>query len=294
MDFKLIGDLYESRMFPSKTSMKKLNAEDVAEMAFLYLIALQILKSEFSTEKFAQDYLYKTFKFGNFDRISSNSTDLAWLLHVLSTRNAELLDGNRNNETELGKINLNDNVILNWARQAIKGRTSVEVDRRFFIMLEKMLNIRTSNYRSVRTLASEWQNLDVENRQLAMTRLLMAFRKKMLRAEVYQELDHLADKEDLEIHGAANPEEGHDTSHSSVLSKIIKGGLIAGALALPIISNIKDYKAHKAYLATLDSRHMRENAAVGGTSAGAIASVVQPMAMVRRVKTGTRKKKGTK
>lgn len=292
MELTFINDLFESRMFSSKSSMSRYNAEDVAEMTFLYFLGLQILKSEFSTSRFAEDYIYKTFKNDHFDKITSNSTDLDWLLYVLVNRDSKLLNQHPSNVRELNKISINKNVLSNWARQAVKGRSTTEVDRRFFIMLENMLNIRNTNYKSIKTLASEWNDLDSEQQQLAMTRLLFAFRSKLSRSEILDKLEDLSNENRLEISGAHNPEKESTPSKNSVIKKIMTGAMLGAAAVLPIANAVKNYRDFKSKLDAMSP--IKENAVASGTCAGSIASVVQPIATVRRKKEAKVLKKAKK
>jgi hypothetical protein len=296
MELTLINDLFESRLFQSRNSAKKYTVEDIANMAFLNFLAIQILKSEFDTAKFATDYLYQTFKFGNFDRLQSMSTDLFWMLHILLNKDIDLLRDHSGNEIELEKISINEMALKVWARQAIKARTNESVDRRFLLSLETQLGIRNSDYRSIRLLASSWITLTDEQRQLAMTRLLFAFRRRMPRSELLTHLEELSKHKKLEIAGATNPEEEkHNPTKGGLIKKLVIGAAFGAALALPAIGSVKRYKQFKNKLDSMPTHRVKEdvneNASCSSTSAGAIASVVQPTTMISRAKRGTRKKK---
>lgn len=316
MELTLINDLFESRLFPSRNSAKRYTVEEIANMAFLNFLAVQILKSEFNTANFGTDYLYQTFKFGNFDRVQSTSTDLFWMLHILLNKDLELLNDHPGNEIELEKISLNDMALKVWARQAIKARTSESVDRRFLLSLESMLNIRNSDYRSIRLLASSWTTLTDEQRQLAMTRLLFAFRKRMPRSELLNHLEELAKHKKLEIHGANNPEEDTNApTKGSLVKKLALGAAFGAAAILPVLSATKRYKEFKSKVDSMHPRKVREDnnedgcAGAGGgsgaggtggvglgsgTSSGNIASFVSPLGgigVITRAKRGKRKKK---
>lgn len=315
MELTLINELFESRLFPARNSTKKYTAEDISNMTFLNFLALQILKSEFDTANFATDYLYQTFKFGNFDRVQNSSTDLFWMLNILLHKDSEMLNGHPGNDLELEKISLDEMALKTWARQAIKIRSSESVDRRFLLSLESALCIRNSDYRSIRLLASSWSTLTDEQRQLAMTRLLFAFRKRMPRSELLSHLEELAKHKKLEIHGAKNPE--HDdspTTKSGLIKKLAIGAAVAGAIALPIIGDVKRHREFKNKVSSMQPRKWfkeeinEDGCASGGsgaggtggvglgssTSSGNIASYVSPLGgigVISRVKRGKRKKK---
>jgi hypothetical protein len=300
MELTLINDLFESRLFPSRNSAKRYTVEEIANMTFLNFLAVQILKSEFDTAKFATDYLYQTFKFGNFDRLQSMSSDLFWMLHILLNKDLDLLNDHHGNELEMEKISLNDSTLKTWARQSIKARANESVDRRFLLSLESMLCIRNSDYRSIRLLVSSWSTLTDEQRQLAMTRLLFAFRKRMPRSELLSHLENLAKHKKLEIHGAIDPEtETHEPTKGSLVKKLALGAAFGAAIALPALAGVKRYKEFKSKIDAIPTHRVKEDisedAAAGSTSAASIATVVQPMMMTSRtgpkVKRGNRKKK---
>ena len=296
MELQIINDLFESRMFNSRNAMSRYTAEDVANMTFLNFLAIQVLKSDFDTADFATDYLYQTFRSGDFSTLRNNATDLFWMLHVLESKDISMLKEHPGNEIEFKKINIDDMNVKIWVRSAIKGRTTESTDRRFLISLEKMLNIRIGDYRNVRLLASEWITLTDEQRQLVMTRLLFAFRKRMPRSELLPHLEQLAKHKKLEIVDAHNPEEENkETTKSDLIKKLVVGAAFGAAVALPAMAAHNRYKEFKSKIDAIPvHRHgIKENAAAS-ISAGSIASVVQPMMITSRVKRGDRKKKGNK
>lgn len=293
MELQLVNDLFESRLFNSRSSASRYTVEDIANMTFLNFLAIQILKSEFDTAEFATDYLYQTFKTSDFHTLRSSATDLFWMLHVLIQKDVSMLNGSLGNEHELNKVHIDEMNMKIWARTAIKGKTSESMDRRFLISLEKMLNIRVSDYRNTRLLASEWTTLTDQQRQLTMTRLLFAFRKRMPRSELLPHLEMLAKHKKLEIHGANNPEEEHkDTTKGSLVKKLAIAAVVGAAVALPAMAAVNRYKNFKSSISGHHS--IKEDAAVAATSAGSIATVVQPMFVQSRVKRGDRRKKGVK
>jgi len=295
MELKLVNDLFESRLFNSRNSMARHTVEDVANMTFLNFLAIQILKSEFDTADFASDYLYQSFKSGNFNTLQSSSTDLFWMIHVLSTKNIDMLNGDHGNENEIEKIHLDDNNLKIWARTAIKNKTTESTDRRFLIALEKMLNIRTADYRYIRQLVAGWITLSDEQRQLAMTRLLFAIRKKMPRSELLPLLEHLAHEKKLEIKNANNPEEDHSQpTKGSLVKKLAIAAAVGAAVGLPIMGAVNRYKSFKSRIDAIPVGHQRMREDVAATSAGSIATVTQPMFVQSRVKRGDRRKKVVK
>src|SRR5690606_22641112 len=105
--------------------------------------------------------------------------------------------------------------------------------------LENSLNIDRSDYKSIRRLVTEWQNITDQARSLAVTRLLLAFRAKARRSELLPVLEKLAKIKKYEIKGAKNPEKEGTTSGD--LLKV--SGL--GSLALAGVTGYSIYKTAK-------------------------------------------------
>ena len=96
--------------------------------------------------------------------------------------------------------------------------------QRFFLMLEKKLNIKTSNYKSIRRLVQNWHKASTPEKQLVITRMLMYFRTNARLAELFPYIEMLARKKNWNIDNANNPET------KSGMKKIAHGALrIAGA-----------------------------------------------------------------
>jgi len=296
MELSLINDLFESRLFNSRNSASRYTVEDIANMTFLNFLALQILKSEFDTVDFATDYLYQTFKTNDFLTLRNNASDLYWMLHILLKKDTSMLQNHSGNEHEFEKIHIDEMNMKVWVRTAIKNKTTETADRRFLISLEKMLNIKVNDYRNIRLFASEWSAITDEQRQLSMTRLLFAFRKRMPRSELLPHLEALAKHKKLEIHGANNPEENQkEPTKGSLIKKLAIAAAVGAAVGIPVIAAHNRYKNFKSQIDAIPvGRHgIHEDAAA--TTSASIATVTQPIMMQRRVvKRGDRKKKVAK
>lgn len=243
-EFYLINDLNESVLFPSKEVLKKYTVEDVANLVFLYFLTIQVLKNEFDTAKFAIDYLHKTFRTAELNSIHHYATDLNWLLYALLSKNTALFKEHSGNSVELKKINIDQYFIKMWVRDSFKLKASDDQDRRFFIVLEKMLNIRLSDYRSMRYFATNWMNITDDQRKLTITRLVFALRKFSSRSELYSVVNELIKKKHFFIIGAENPEKAGFLSKDEMRNRILgencdtASGNIATAIS-PIIKEIK-------------------------------------------------------
>ena len=189
LDF--IGQLYESRLFPNKETISTFSEEEVRNMIFLYFLALQILSDEPLSQDFAYTYLYKTFKYGKFTKVELSSTDLSWLLFEL---------------TQKYDKHFNVSTLNTWVKAILKDKSTTEFDSRHFLWLQSQLNIKDSNYKSMRILISHWTNLTLNQKKLSSTRLLLAFKTHIRKSDLLSTLENIIKHKNLEIDVAKNPE----------------------------------------------------------------------------------------
>ena len=74
MKLSLINTLDENQLLRNRNP-HNFNAKDMAELAFVYLNALHIMRSEYETAPFAQAYARRTMSHSNFDREDRQNTD---------------------------------------------------------------------------------------------------------------------------------------------------------------------------------------------------------------------------
>jgi len=208
----LINTLDENQLLRNRNP-HNFNAKDMAELAFVYLNALHIMRSEYETAPFAQAYARRTMSHSNFDREDRQNTDLYQFLHVI--RDHDSVVGKQLNHPEANDLFWHQ-VHFNGAstRQLLTAMSRPTYDgslaRRLLMNIEQQLHITNSNYRSVRRLASEWDTgkLDTEQKQLTVTRLLQALRAKASMGDIINQFQHLAHVNRYELHGVNDAETG--------------------------------------------------------------------------------------
>jgi hypothetical protein len=191
MELEFIGNLFESKLFPDRNSLKSYNERETKNMIFIYMLALQILIHEDYTNSFAHDYLYKTFKYGKFNSLELSSNDLYWILFHLKN----------NIDKKFNLYNLQD-----FVKNVLKEKTTTSEDSRRFLQLQSQLNINESSYKSLRILISHWNELSLNQKKLAMTRLILIFRTHFFKSDLLYKLEQLISKKKLEIKDVKNPE----------------------------------------------------------------------------------------
>jgi hypothetical protein len=212
MKLSLIDRLDENRLLRARGA-GNFTAKDMAELAFVYLIALHIMRSEYETAPFARTYARRTMSHGNFEHADPNNTDLYQFLNVLKDH-----DGNTGshlkhpeaNELFWHEVHFNGSTAKQLLNQMSQMNYDGRAAKRLLLQLEQQLHITNSNYRSVRRLGGDWDigNLDTEQKKLTVTRLLQALRAKARLGDIIQQFQHLADKNSYELTNVHDPETG--------------------------------------------------------------------------------------
>jgi len=206
-------NLQESSLLHSLSSLKRYNAKDIADLCFLYMVALHILRSEFEFAPQARSYASKTLGSGDFQHIRLNKTDLYQLLNILLAQDILWTDKLQNpsaSHTFLTDIYLNHDDVVLFLRNIQQGGFNPTQSARLLLKMENQLKISVTNYKSVRRIASDWNKAHVDKhaKSLVVTRLLQALRHKALQGDMRVPLEQLADSQDLEYKDACNQETG--------------------------------------------------------------------------------------
>jgi hypothetical protein len=210
--YRFITALDENWLFRSKR-MQDFTARDVADLAFLYMVSLHILRCEFDTAPFAVRYARQTSAHSNFRAVDKNNTDLYQFLNILSDPSGQIAD--QLGHPEANAIFWHDmhfNPTL--ARQFLSNITaetySHSQQKRILFQLESQLHITVSNYRSMRRIAVDWVSTDItsEAQKLVVTRMLQALRAKARRGDLLPQLEKLSTYRKYELFNVCDQETG--------------------------------------------------------------------------------------
>ncbi len=230
---EFIGSLSESRMFPSAAHLRHYAAEDVSDLAVLYLCALYILFSNGDTEKFAVSYASQTIRYGvGFSKWHSGATDLYVLLYALEAKEVDLDDETESNEF---KKHLSIPATLNQWLKDIARHHEPTTHRALFARMDSDFKIHNSSIRAVRRMAMDWRHLDQQERQLTMTRLLQLLKNRAPRSELLSKLQAMASYHHLEIRSACDKDTGicgPEEALNKVADKKKNKGSLLTALAI--------------------------------------------------------------
>lgn len=269
MSSGVFEDLCESTLINNKGALKKYNARELADLLFLYVITLEIFRNEFKTLPFAKDYLQETFKWNNFDSFKTSATDLYVLIHTLFGKdNQESFDKLADQDASKllkEKLSFHMAMFRKWSKNIINNTNDETFDKKYLLFLQDLLQITVSDYKSLRRLATTWNDLDSQHRKLAATRLLFALQARAPRSELLPALKQLIKSENLLIKGATNPEAKKPSTMSNVLKGLAIGAAIVGGTTL--------YKTAQLVKTGTDKKKFGETASSGATGAGSIGVV---------------------
>lgn len=234
-DYNFIKQLNEAALFRTTKALKNFTARDMADLIFLYFVGLEILRNDFEGKAMAVDYATRTNQWADINQFRNSATDLYIMMHTLFGSDNESSFKMLDNQ-ESSKL-LSENLLFDypqarkWLSNVSAGNESSSKDKQFLQKLEAMLLIKNGDYRAVRRLATDWDSLDQQAKQLAMTRLLMALRLRAKKSELLPFLEKIAKNNKLEIPNLKNPEEEKPTN------KYLKGAAIGAAIGGVIVAN---------------------------------------------------------
>lgn len=286
-------ELRESRLFRSDTSIKSRTAEDIKNIVFLYFVTLSIMKEEFITAPWAQDYLTDTFKYGAmFKNVRRSDTDLYWGLYLIKNKMSSSLSPKYaiQNEVEMERLTLPINIMISWIKNSVRGMSTPKETFRLLKTLESNLNITEPDYRTLLAGATHWYRLTDAQRAIICTRLLQALRKHARMSEIYPEFEDFVIKKKYLIKDMDDPEQPLNkykktNALKSIFGRMVVGAGIGYALGKLVFGGKDQYRTRiKEEMEALNET----------TTSAAIATTVIPLGTIKRsqyAKSGSRKLK---
>ncbi len=181
--FGFISDLNEaSKMYRTKQMVDTADIRDTLNFAFINLLTMQILYSDYNTAPIAQDYAKRTLVGGgNFKNYRRDGTDLYHAMHKI-TSNASNSDNRSRIQT--AKLAVPETQLKQYLRAMATGQ-KIPGTSGLFMRMERGLDITEANYKAMRRLAVNWNNLPAGQKSLLATRMLQYYRANAIRGELY-------------------------------------------------------------------------------------------------------------
>lgn len=298
---KFIQELRETRLFRSDSMIALKTAEDLKNITFLYFLTLCILKEEFTTAPWAQEYLARTFARGfNFETPIRSASDLYWCFYLINGKKFDMLNQKFliQNEVEMKKLSLNQTYIRPWVLRSIKGTASEFDDRKLLYSLGDTLNINFGDYNNLKRLVPLWNSLGNPQRAIICTRLLYALRKYARLSDIYPVFDKFVNDRQYFIAKAVDPENPLNRKEENK-NLIGSAGAVALGMGVGLAVSINSMKSHKQDMKDMRQRIKAHFESLKETTSASIASTAMPMSadIIKRpsiffAKRGNRKKKG--
>ncbi len=196
LDF--LHDLYEARMTRDSENQRILTYTDCTERTYLSLLILQLL-SQFSTyRQYASQYARQTKK-TNYKQFRMYSTDLHNFVYFV-TGDDKAMDKLKDSIAAkmLRKRASFPTMAFNRYLGEIGSGLNPSGVLQFFLNVENGLNIRNTDYKTVRREILSYDRLSERDRRMTVTRLLHAARAKLRSSDIIEHLEKLAADRNLE------------------------------------------------------------------------------------------------
>ena len=227
----------ESKLFKSKVAVNSMDVEDVAEYAYMSIVALWVMYCVPLTKQTAMAYADRTMSFGNFKQERNMATDLYVALNTLVNPtgrvSTSLADQAKNVESRKS-IHVNQQLIKTFLDGMASGSIDSTDASRFLLKLERMLNIHNIMYKSVRRMAQDWTGLNPHERNLVMSRIMQYFNLHAKRSELKPFLEDMARSEGYSQGDAPDHGSKSDTVKAlAVAAAALYGGYRLGRALIP-------------------------------------------------------------
>lgn len=207
----ILNELSESRLYPSRQSLKKQNFNDLAETVYLLILVLRVLVWEDETATWAKNYLKKTYR-ADYSNWRSDATDLYVALYALSQ--GEYGGG--------GKKTMSVTLINRWFKAMIQRTTSEDDMRILFLRMDSLLHVKSSPLKALRRDIMDYPDLSRAEQESVVVRLLTRVRAKTAWVELARKLRAIkTEMDDLNENATAG-----STSSANVAT--VAGGIGAG------------------------------------------------------------------
>ena len=202
--------MVESRQYRSLATVKSLNLRNVTDFAFMDLLTLFVLNSEYETAPIAARYADKTMSFRNFAKARLSGTDLYCSLNILSDSTSvfskHIAQHPEADAILRSKLSLKLPTVKRYLDLLADGKITGPDAGVLLLRLEKQFNITDSKLRSLRRLVQDWPALNSMQRSLAVTRMLQFYKRFAKRSELAVFLEDLGKTKGYEIHGPIDAE----------------------------------------------------------------------------------------
>jgi hypothetical protein len=202
--------MVESRQYRTSAGIASLDLRRVADFAYLDMLSLFILHSEYETAPIAARYADKTISYRNFSKARLSGTDLYVSLNIITDPTSIFSTKiNQNPEADAilrSRLKLHLPTIKRYLDLLADAKMTSADAASLLLRMEKQLNITDSKLRSMRRLVQEWPALTDMQRSLVVTRMLQYYRHFAKRSELSVFIEDLGKTKGWELKGPIDAE----------------------------------------------------------------------------------------
>lgn len=205
MDF--IKDLHESRMTKDNGSSQRLTYTDCGERMYLILLALETMRQFPQFRMPVQKYCARTAGFELYKYYRIMGTDLYNFVYFLvgdDKAQRKLKDPDAAIELKK-KTRLPVAAVNRYINSLAQGKEPALITK-MFVEIESALNITNTDYKNVRRALNDFGKLNLQERQLLVTRLTFAVRAKLRSSDIADDFEQFVAAKNLEKSDVYDPE----------------------------------------------------------------------------------------
>ena len=165
MEFKLINELTESRLFRYVDSFDSHDIKDLAKIFYMMMLVLEIMRHE--DKKWAADYVNKTLQYNEFTVIRSSASDMHNLIVALTEQDDFEFKTGPDPEISIPLFGLR-RYMYDIKYKHVKKE---QLDNNLFLDLESSLKIRDASLRSMRRMVINWKGEPEAHKKTLMRNL---------------------------------------------------------------------------------------------------------------------------
>ena len=196
LDF--LHDIYEARMTRNSEDQRILTYTDCVERTYLSLLILLLLAQFPTYRQYASQYARMT-KRTNYKQFRMYSTDLHNFVYFVTGDDAAM---DKLKDAKAAKIMRQRSnfptLALNRFLSELSSGMAPTSALQLFMTIESGLNIRNTDYKTMRREILDYSNLTGREKRMTVTRLLHATRAKLRSSDIIENLEKLAADRNLE------------------------------------------------------------------------------------------------
>jgi hypothetical protein len=225
MNLKLLNELSESKLFRTKNIAASVDLDDAANLAFMYLMILNIFNKDYDYSPLASQYASRSIAFRNFDTFRTSGTDLYISLNRLIGKDQKYV--NDKDIIAKKRISPNKTDLIQYLTHIGNNKSNSGYEQKMLLRFQRQFNIQDSMLKSMRRLVGDWENLNQNQRALLVTRSVQFMRSKAPRSEMLKPLMSFQKRGNFIVN------DRNDKKKKIWNNPVVKAGAaIAGAYAL--------------------------------------------------------------